>query len=742
MDMLKVLKIRSVENYVYSPQYNRMRFKVPADNFNTHLDESYLSFQVVPVKADGTDISFNTNIGFGNSTTGAYYPTCLLKTVRLFAGDSNSPIEEINRFNLLSLNIYYYSKDLEDMSSDQYESGFFVQDEFQSDKSPFWLEGQADIHIKLKDIFGLCKNKDFYLSDTNGLQMEFELEDQYSLFIENKPEDQQQLVFSAFELGDNVNAPTLSQLNNSFVSSTKNANASPPQSLPTGEEIDNIEFEQMGAPVQNFYITTPNATVVWGTYDATNKRYPVTLSIGTSKVTLIDAGNKFTAYGVSTQDGSDVVASTNFEGIVMELVYKNTSNLTNEAPLKSIHFDMATFVPIVVGTSPAKFTGFVAWTNVTTPPVSPPITVYGLSACSKLSNVKSWIQLSITNDLSGNIPAQYTNLSGTFKDIVDNSDSNLVLSTGAQTRTLTFTAGALGSGIELVPGANYELYFDEVNSGTTWNPIIKNGNSAINSMTLFRKNTVGKNTSIYLQAIDETIVKFMNGNKTFTNSGIDNIINSVIIGGENVVGRIVLRQIDLGTAGNLTEVEQSTLTYQIPRAELVLIQSSKQSSDNPPKVYTSWKMEPTLIENETQLWQHQFILEPNTANTLLIYPPQYTQSTDSMISYMNELVKYRNSIDNIDNTNRDIEPISTLSYEKLVDTFNNSDIRVKNLLKIEVPPLAVPSIIPMKIYTAMDNDNIYMNNSSHTYQVVLKSGNVLSLPPTNLYLFKQVVKTL
>jgi hypothetical protein len=52
------------------------------------------------------------------------------------------------------------------------------------------------------------------------------------------------------------------------------------------------------------------------------------------------------------------------------------------------------------------------------------------------------------------------------------------------------------------------------------------------------------------------------------------------------------------------------------------------------------------------------------------------------------------------------------------------------------------SIIPMKVYTGVDNENMYMNNQTHTLQVVLKSADGETFTPKNLYLFKQVLKTL
>jgi hypothetical protein len=55
--------------------------------------------------------------------------------------------------------------------------------------------------------------------------------------------------------------------------------------------------------------------------------------------------------------------------------------------------------------------------------------------------------------------------------------------------------------------------------------------------------------------------------------------------------------------------------------------------------------------------------------------------------------------------------------------------------------------IPMKIYTAMDMDNMYMNNKNHTLQLVLNSekdstGKDIKITPKNVYVFKEMLKTL
>ncbi len=739
--MLKVLKIRSVENAVYTPQYNRMRFKVPSDNLNTHLNESYFSFEVVPVNSVGTPVDPEVNIGFGNASTGPYYPSCLLKTARIFRGDSNIPLEEINHYNLIDLNMKLYQKDIEDLASDQYESGFFVPDQFQSDKSPFWLEGKADIHIYLKDIFGLCKNKDFYLSDTEGLQFEFELEDQYNLFIENKPDEQHQLVYSSFD-NSNVVATPLSDLNNKFISSTYNAAAVPPVNLSTADALSNAELVAMGAEPQNFFISIPSTGVTYGTYDSTNKRFPVTLNVGTSNVKLSDATQEFTAYGVNSTASNTILGTSNWASIPMELVYK-LSGSTAADPIRSTYLDISGYTNIVMSgstvTTPANFTGWIPWINST----APSFTVSSISTASGLAPVataRTWWEIVTTNALGGNIPSQWGNLSGTLSDIVANSGGALTLSTGnSALRTITFSSGALKS-IDLSIDSKYYMYFDIVNVGTAWNPEVKTGNTNINKMSLY---TTSNGKPVVFTATDETVLQIQlsgNGSIASQNNLIDRKLASTIVGAANTVGRIVLRQIDDST---LSEIEASTLSYQIPRAELVLIQESKKSTDDIPKVYSTWKMEPTLIESAVGLWQHQFILEPNVSNAYLLYPPQYESAASTMHSLTDSLATYRWAIDNIDNTNRDVVVNQSLHYDKLIDTFNNSDYKLKTLAT--QVPADVPSILPMKIYTARDDENMYMNNQSHTLQVVLKAGTNdfgTTLAPKNLYLFKQVLKNL
>lgn len=747
--MLKVLKIRSIENADYTPQYNRMRFKIPVDNLNTHLDESYLSFQVQPKQADGTNTVPTNNYGFGNANDKLpYYPTCLFKVARLFSGDSNIPLEEINRFNLLDLNMKIYQKDLENMASDQYEAGFFVDDLFQADKSPFYLEGSADIHIPLKDIFGLCKNKDFYLSTTGGLQIEFELEDQYSLFVQNSNSKTAQRVYTSFDTTQSVTP--FSTLNNKYISSTQPPASVPPVALDDSELLPNEELLPQGAPKENFFINISNAVFDTVNYDETNKRMPVALTVSLLGGTIFDKTVQYKSFGIGSVAGNNILKNSNWKLMPMSLVYKKTDNPTTSIFGRELQNLTATLTDFTAPATNAIINAFLPWPNNVAPTG---IVIKGIAMSNKLglatSNLFNQLTLTSGNDVSGAVPTSYARVGGTIQQICTSAGAAmaLTLGTGGTYPLITFTSGALGSRTFTLD-AYYIILLQKINVGTTvWAPIESSNHSRINDTQPLRYyDAGGKSQTLLLKATSATVLTFdkiYKDKDDATNVAELNTIITTKQQASQIAGEIFTQQyIPAPVAGvELGDVEQASLTYSIPTAELVLVQESKKSSDNTSNVYMTWKMEPTLIENSTNYWQKQFILEPNVASVCLIYPPQFSDKGQSMYSSDSSLLQYRWSLDNIDNTNRDVIINEALHNDKLIDWFNNTNMKLKSLPGSELLP-STSSIIPMKIYTAMDNENMYMDNKNHTLQVVLKSADGETFTPKNLYLFKQVLKTL
>ena len=772
--MLKVLKIRSVENAVYTPQYNRMRFKVPMDNLNTHLSQSYLSLQVQPVTSTGANVNKTANIGFGNASTGLYYPTCLLKIVRLFRGDSNVPLEEVQNFNILDQNLKLYEKDMENLVSDQFDSGFFLEDVFQGDKSSFWLEGSADIHISLSEIFGICKNKDFYLSDVGGLQIEIELEDRYKLFVENTPDDLQQTVFVAFDpvdVGSQIISTPISNKNNTFKSLTSDAT-----DVALDGNMTVVQKQLQAVPTDdNFYLAIDAATAAISALDTTSDLYTLTLKVNPTQKINTNKEGEFTAYGINSVIANTVFKTTDWKEVPIQIVYKKgaSATLASSEPIYGMPAILMTYTDWATGSPATK-----AVVTLTTP-INFDVTNNRIFAIAFIQNLaiasssERFIPLNIVNATSTAIPTSLTKFTSnpTFSAIVAANSTVLSLSTGvAAQRTLTIPPANFPSGVTPVEGQLYEVYVQShgASNGTTVSLAMEYlGDKFINENRYLRINstsserirllctnattgvfnviTSGKSlsnppSSAQLQAYNDSV------DAAFKNSIFDAKTVVQPVNAANVLyGKIYLRRI-YNTASNVyTAVEQSSLSYTIPRAELVLVQSGKQSSDDVSKTYSTWKMEPTLIENTTSNWEHQFILEPNVYNSFLISPQALSSAGDStMVSLTDGINTYRWALDNIDNTNRDVAINKALHHDKLIDTFNNGDIKLRNLVNDMMNDKDVTDIglVPMKIYAARDNQNVYMNNKSHTLQVALKSAADELLTPKNLFLYKQILKTL
>jgi hypothetical protein len=768
MDILKVLKIRSVENAVYDTRLNRMRFRIPSDNLNTHLSESYLSFQVKPIEANGTAVANTSNVGFGNAKTGLYYPTCLLKTVRLFRGDSNVPLEEVQNFNILDQNLKLYQKDMENIASDQFEGGFFSEDNFQSDKSPFWLEGETEVHIPLSDVFGICKNKDFYLSNVGGLQIEFELEDRYSLFIENIPDDIQQTVFTAFDPADIgiISTPSVSNKNKVYQSLTSNAS-----DVAVDSNISVIEKQLQANPTNNnFYLAIDSATQAISDLSGTTDLYTLTLKVNPTQTLVTQSEGSFIAYGINSVTANTIFKTTDYKNVPVQIVFKKsaTATLTSVEPIYGMSAVLTSYTDWSAGTPNVK-----AVITLTTP-IQFNLTnnkIFALAFTqnlAKTSTTQRFIPIDASNNVSALIPKSLTNFGSnnpTLATIVTNNSGVFTLSTGNSTaRTITINPLYFPAGITPVEAQRYEVYFQahgRLNTAGTnlTSQIDYLGDKLINEDRYFR---IAVNSSKRMQLLCTNattgLFSIMHPKKDFPttsveieayNKVVDDAINSAIFAGvggptQTIYGEVYLRRLYDTTSSEYTAVEQSSLTYQIPRAELVLVQSAKQASDDVSKTYSTWKMEPTLIESATSNWQHQFILEPNSYNSLLLTPEALSGPTSTMISLLDGLNTYRWAIDNIDNTNRDVVINQALHHDKLIDTFNNGEIKIHNLVNdvLDDKQISDIGLIPMKIYTAHDNENVYMNNKSHTLQVALKSASGDVLIPKNIFLFKQVLKNM
>ena len=122
---MRQIKIRSLEDTVYSTRYNRARFDINPDDMSTDLTQSYLLLRlnlvsapsVVPqVNYTAEDIAAwvaqNVCVQFGYEDM-TYSPACLIKTARMVNKRTGNVIEEIQFANVLSQFLFQMINDKE-----------------------------------------------------------------------------------------------------------------------------------------------------------------------------------------------------------------------------------------------------------------------------------------------------------------------------------------------------------------------------------------------------------------------------------------------------------------------------------------------------------------------------------------------------------------------------------------------------------------------------------------------------
>jgi len=193
----KVIKIRSLENGIYTPDYNRMRFEISEDNLSTDLSESYLAFKMYIVngltKLPYTQAEIlnldKSNIMFalGDAQGESYSSACMIKTARLFSLKGEMTLlEEIQYSNVISQALNQISNNFETLASESLltmgSTGFLRGGSVSSSLGSYFgaelslSDPAVQVNIKLSDLFGLCRSNNFWTSMTSGLQIELELE--------------------------------------------------------------------------------------------------------------------------------------------------------------------------------------------------------------------------------------------------------------------------------------------------------------------------------------------------------------------------------------------------------------------------------------------------------------------------------------------------------------------------------------------------------------------------------------
>ena len=211
---------------------------------------------------------------------------------------------------------------------------------------------------------------------------------------------------------------------------------------------------------------------------------------------------------------------------------------------------------------------------------------------------------------------------------------------------------------------------------------------------------------------------------------------------------------------NRTHADYAAKTWEIPKAEVILVQRERDPQMPPSPVYSTFRCEAFTIENKLLTdFQRQFIVSERDCFNLLLVTPNYTADSDdkypeTLISKSHNINSYRWSINNIDDTNRAIviknntsSAPSTLHLDKLMDTMKNDAGGLMSLSGINGVWRSVdpPVVFPLKIYTAIDAEMNYLSGlGGYTVQfsAVGDSTHDKYIQPGACFLFKQCFKTL
>jgi hypothetical protein len=197
-------------------------------------------------------------------------------------------------------------------------------------------------------------------------------------------------------------------------------------------------------------------------------------------------------------------------------------------------------------------------------------------------------------------------------------------------------------------------------------------------------------------------------------------------------------------------------TYLIDKSELVLVQQPRMKGVPMSRMFFTSKVEVATIETELPIYQRQFtVTEPNVYSILLCTPQYVATATqpECLASWHRGVTRYRWSVNNIDDTNRDLEVWtnnshypSSLHLEKLMDTMANDGHPVKSLSGLlTVPQTYLPIVpFPLKIFDAMDSPmGIRQHPNGFVVQFTAYGDPIHDSPvyAGTIYLFKRCVKT-
>ena len=722
----RTLKIRSEQNGLYSKKYlTRMRFTLPQDLMTTDAGNSYLSLQTQLMTLGGVPIDTKLPVsgqrrffGFGNDAT-AYSPSCMIRTAKLFSQLSNKVIEEINYSNLRTANFESLQGDIDTFGSSTSFNGAALSEEIIRNIQDNWSQwtsgGSQELHIRLKDLFPSL-NTAMYSLKQSPLIIDLEMEvnrDLINVMYQNALIQEPPTTTQGGGLGyvstsvspasclvqaqvntayKNVQTPNLVQAPMVWVYQASNyagetiydARDANGNVLPTPYYIFNTkwaeaDFAPLGFPDENVVMVQAMQQIK---DNAGNVRGDFMI-VDTLKATSVGINVDTATFEMNTQ--FQAVRNTYAGNTQVELNSLNPYIMSNTNYLKSSARDAADSQTMFESLRDTK------------------------SFVCTADEEDALAQLGLIANPSGAVIAGKSFLC--YLKLTDNA---------ALTTVATDEAGFSDAGVDyyvsnqsiqmprLAPARMTIQSFDTATKVLTFTQdLTLKAGDGVNALGFFNINTEGAIvpsvfTSLYIFSVQDA--------------------NQTILAGEIVAGAYP----------------------EISKAEIVLKQYPAIPNMKMPSIYRTFKCEPFNIATGFAELVQNFELEPNVYNAYVILP--FPTAEHDLMSYGKGVAEWRATIDDIDLTNvnvlSDVTYPSTLYYDRLIDTFANSQMALRCLDGRVVGKMAGKTrIIPIKIYESVQNGQVVMSPSMKRLQVRMLAKAGSTIAAGTAFLFKELYQS-
>lgn len=776
----RTIKLRSVVDAEYKTSYNRLSFMIDPDDFSSDLSQSYLALRMYLCHADGSKLTAgdftaldaqNVFVSFGQNDQ-TYSPLCLIKTARLFAqANYGTPLEEINFANTLTQSLFQLMNDFESVGSSsltdnnavvfghpQSQSAMFAN--LLSDTIGAGDQLPIEVHLKLSELFGIFKSKNFYLNDPNimGFRLDFELEDLKPLFRSNVIN--QNVICPTPLVAPDQNlvpglVPTLAQNPITSLTAQNNTGQMTCVDGPGGDPI--IPDNTSGG-----YIAKTSTVLQQYQYEPF---FPPTTTV-VDTITLYEewSAPQLTSFGLV----ADAALRLNFR-IFPQGGLTNLRQSEIHSRLTKI-VSTATVGGVTVITLVDEYQNIVGsqW-QVVLASVEVVDSLFVAEVPSTGYNLL-WSQGQIQIGVDAVAQLQAVGILGTTAGAIAGTsvpipNSKFVLH--CQTHVTDASGGAQ---IPVQP------YFDTwiAPDVPTSRQLVSNRVLAMplqgSTTQLLSATVAGDGTSVNLvfkklgMVNDNSLAPAALYSTSGTTPPVPIFDDAVLPGG---AGHTAVLRYDFWVSdynawsGVESRAPDEAWTYLIDKAELVLVQSAKQPGVPMNRVYTTNRVEVTTIQSPVPIYNYQFVVpEANVFNIMLMTPQYNTQLSDtgallhsqSLISWQRGVTQYRWSVNQIDQTNRDIEVGTNTSFypsslylESLIDVLGNANKGVMSLAgPLTVPHSDTPVVtFPLRIYKSFDGQQYIFHPQGFVAQITLYADTAHDgyIVPGNIYFWKQMLRT-